>query len=76
MKPWGKSSDTNKKGKWGGEPLGSWSRLTTPSTLELPLRTATAFLVSATTATGFGAATAVRFKDDGDRRRGWEGRDE
>lgn len=38
-------------------------RVTTPSTVEVPLRTATAFLAAATTARGFGAAAAERVRD-------------
>jgi hypothetical protein len=34
------------------KPSSSWDKVTTPSTLEVPLRTATAFLVAATTKGG------------------------
>ena len=38
--------------------MSSWVNVTTPSTVEVPLRTATAFLVAATTASGLGAVAA------------------
>ena len=34
-------------------PSSFWLKVTTPSTLEVPVRTATAFLVAATTTRGF-----------------------
>ena len=37
--------------------------VTTPSTAEVPLRTATAFLVAATIARGFGATEAARERE-------------
>lgn len=38
--------------------MSSWVNVTTPSTAEVPLRTATAFLVAATTVRGLGAVAA------------------
>lgn len=46
-------------------PSSSWERVTTPSTLELPLRTATAFLVTAKTVRRLGAVAAESVKDWG-----------
>lgn len=47
-------------------PLSSWVKVTTPSTLEVPLRTATAFFVAATTVRGLGAVAEERERDWGD----------
>lgn len=50
-------------------PSSSWVKVTTPSTVEVPLRTATAFLVAATTARGLLGLAAEREKE-----RDWRGK--